>query len=238
MISVDTVYQKVLAVANKEQRGYLTPQEFKLLASKAQLEIYNSYFDNVRTAFHKQKNSQGVAFDEIEMHQEKLHPFQKETNETVAANSFEVTLPSDLYYINSVYSGTTTFNKVAELTKRELLSIENHPLLAPTITRPVYVRQDGTNSKIRIYPTPTVITVFNIDYYKIPSTPEWPYVVVNGSALYDSTSSNLQNFELHNSEEENLVNTILHLAGILVQNEELQQAAILKGQLSNQEKNN
>ena len=30
MISIDTVYQKVLAVANKEQRGYITPQEFNL----------------------------------------------------------------------------------------------------------------------------------------------------------------------------------------------------------------
>ena len=29
-IKVDTVYQRVLAIANKEQRGYITPQEFNL----------------------------------------------------------------------------------------------------------------------------------------------------------------------------------------------------------------
>ena len=28
MVSIDKVYQKVLAFANKEQRGYITPQEF------------------------------------------------------------------------------------------------------------------------------------------------------------------------------------------------------------------
>ena len=44
-ISVDTVYQKVLAMANKEQRGYITPQEFNLLADKVQLEIFESYFN-------------------------------------------------------------------------------------------------------------------------------------------------------------------------------------------------
>ena len=33
-VNIDAVYQKVLALINKEQRGYLTPQEFKLLASK------------------------------------------------------------------------------------------------------------------------------------------------------------------------------------------------------------
>ena len=40
MVSIDTVYQKVLVLSNKEQRGYLTPQEFNLLADKAQLEIF------------------------------------------------------------------------------------------------------------------------------------------------------------------------------------------------------
>ena len=36
-INIDTVYQKVLAFANKEQRGYITPQEFNLFADQAQL---------------------------------------------------------------------------------------------------------------------------------------------------------------------------------------------------------
>ena len=31
-VNVDTVYQRVLSILNKEQRGYLTPQEFNLLA--------------------------------------------------------------------------------------------------------------------------------------------------------------------------------------------------------------
>ena len=43
MINVDTVYQKVLTLANKEQRGYITPQEFNLLADKDQLDILDSY---------------------------------------------------------------------------------------------------------------------------------------------------------------------------------------------------
>ena len=43
-VSVDTVYQRVLALANKEQRGYITPQEFNLLANQAQMTIFESYF--------------------------------------------------------------------------------------------------------------------------------------------------------------------------------------------------
>ena len=47
MVNIDTVYQKVLVLSNKEQRGYITPQEFNLLADKAQLEIFNSYFHDI-----------------------------------------------------------------------------------------------------------------------------------------------------------------------------------------------
>ena len=38
-ISINTVYQRVLAILNKEQRGYLTPVEFNLFANQAQLDI-------------------------------------------------------------------------------------------------------------------------------------------------------------------------------------------------------
>jgi hypothetical protein len=46
-VSVDTVYQRVLAIANKEQRGYITPQEFNLLANQAQMEIFEQYFYDI-----------------------------------------------------------------------------------------------------------------------------------------------------------------------------------------------
>jgi len=49
-VSIDTVYQKVLALANKEQRGYITHQEFNLFANRAQKEIYENYFYDVKTA--------------------------------------------------------------------------------------------------------------------------------------------------------------------------------------------
>ena len=43
MVNIDTVYQRVLALANKEQRGYVTPQEFNLLANQAQQELFEQY---------------------------------------------------------------------------------------------------------------------------------------------------------------------------------------------------
>ena len=47
MVNIDTVYQRVLAIANKEQRGYITPQEFNLLANQAQMDIFEQYFYDI-----------------------------------------------------------------------------------------------------------------------------------------------------------------------------------------------
>ena len=43
-VGINKVYNKVLAIANKEQRGYIVPQEFNLFADLAQMEIFEQYF--------------------------------------------------------------------------------------------------------------------------------------------------------------------------------------------------
>ena len=44
MVNINTVYQRVLTIANKEQRGYITPAEFNVLANQAQMDIFEQYF--------------------------------------------------------------------------------------------------------------------------------------------------------------------------------------------------
>ena len=82
-VPIDNVYQKVLALANKEQRGYITPQEFNLFADKAQNEIFNNYFHKIKITANKPK-TQTLYSDELEMLEEKLHPF---FNDTIVSTS-------------------------------------------------------------------------------------------------------------------------------------------------------
>jgi len=46
-INVNTVYQTVLMILNKEQRGYMTPTEFNKVATQVQLEIFEKYFEDL-----------------------------------------------------------------------------------------------------------------------------------------------------------------------------------------------
>ena len=44
MININNVYQTVLVLANKDNRGYITPAEFNRMADQAQNEIFEGYF--------------------------------------------------------------------------------------------------------------------------------------------------------------------------------------------------
>jgi hypothetical protein len=45
-INVNTVYTTVLSILNKEQRGYLTPDEFNKIGTQVQLEIFEKFFED------------------------------------------------------------------------------------------------------------------------------------------------------------------------------------------------
>ena len=60
-VSVDTVYKTVLYILNKEQRGYITPDEFNNLATQVQLEIFESYFESLNQQLRVGNNSSEYA---------------------------------------------------------------------------------------------------------------------------------------------------------------------------------
>mgnify|MGYP000097045234 CR=1 FL=1 len=56
-INVNTVYQTVLLIINKEQRGYLTHFEFNKKGAQSQLEIFKTKFYNLNKQLHVQKSN-------------------------------------------------------------------------------------------------------------------------------------------------------------------------------------
>jgi len=46
-VNIDTVYKTVLLILNKENRGYMTPDEFNRTAIQVQLDIFNAYFEDL-----------------------------------------------------------------------------------------------------------------------------------------------------------------------------------------------
>ncbi len=241
MVSIDTVYQKVLAIANKEQRGYITPQEFNLLANKAQMEIFELYFVD-EDKFRRVASNDTVYSDNADKIREKIDNFEKFEEFVNMGNGGGIGILPDHYRIgNLTYRPSTVAYTIDKVDQNEIRYVLSSSTLAPTETRPVYTRfsitqddQDGRERRIQIYPTTIVDNVF-CNYIAKPKDPKWAHVIVNEQALYDS--SRAVHFELHSSEEENLVNRILQLSGVIVEDQQLQQSALLDRQLELQQKN-
>ena len=252
MISVDTVYQKVLALANKEQRGYITPQEFNLLADKAQMEIFESYFHDLKTAYHKVKN-QTVYSDESEMLSEKLQYFRVVDDEATFEINADTTvlelgnLIPAIYRLDTISMATAVTESVlvsgseadgdavyedtvsstgphVEMVEmdRRQITYSENNPLTKATNKKPVFVREG-NTQIRLYPTPTDLATVIVYYWRRPLQPNWAYVVVSQKALYNYNNS--VHFELHPCEEEKLVGRILTLAGVVIKDMELAQVA-------------
>jgi len=228
-VSIDTVYQRVLSIANKEQRGYVTPQEFNLLANQAQLEMFEQYFHDINQ-FGRVPGNKTEYSDVVDNLNEKLKPFQNyRTAMSVSSASIGV-LDSDLHKLGKVVyneatatgsTASTFLLEIEEIDQGQLAEMELSPLTRATIDRPYYVRKNAT--QILLFPAASFASsgAVNYNWIKKPTKVEWTYTVVNGEALYNST--NVVNFELHASEETKLVIKILELAGIVIKDPNLYQ---------------
>ena len=236
-VSIDRVYQKVLALANKEQRGYITPQEFNLFADQAQMEIFEQYFYDLNQ-FKRVPGNSGEYSDIVSIIKDKISQFEVWTvqdNITVINKYGDVNLENDIPDLYRLGEVSRESIACEQLSPKEFTLRSRSSLTKYSNSRPVFVKYNNGYDRIKIYPYPlnsdgTPITVLDpqsprvrADYTRKPKNPNWGYVVVNDKALYNSTAS--QDFELHASEESELVYRILAFAGIAIEKPQLTQMA-------------
>tara|TARA_R110000824_G_scaffold106090_5_gene250722 strand:- start:294 stop:1331 length:1038 start_codon:yes stop_codon:yes gene_type:complete len=198
MVNVDTVYKTVLYILNKEQRGYITPDEFNTLGIQVQREIFEQYFEELNQQLRIPQTDNEYA-NRIKNLEEKIDVF--EANATCTGGN-PVTLPTDLHRL-----GTLIYNVNSKIiqgvNRNEYFLINKSPLTAPTTTAPLYILQ-GTGTPSAAPSTaavfPASITSNQVDayYIKAPSDPRWGYSVgTQGQYVYDSTTygATLLNFD-------------------------------------------
>ena len=270
-ISINTVYQKVLALANKEQRGYINPQDFNLFADMAQMEIFEQYFYDLDQFSRTPSNAQKY-LDKVEYLKEKIKLFETYTASPrveVVNNAgwiwlydhspkrFNLNIDtkragSDLHRLLRVrvnYAGAK-YPVDATLVDRVENTLYDSSILGASNDNskrtPQYMLfESGLNSGrkasapersrvLQIRPAPAravfddqgenvAADKLQIFYIRKPLKPNWAYSVVNDIPLYNSTNS--QDFEIHGSDESELVYRILAFAGINLQKPVITQVA-------------
>ena len=229
-ISVDRIYQKVLALANKEQRGYITPQEFNLFADHAQMDIFEQYFYDLEQRQRAPGNELDYA-DMVTNLEEKISMFEIRDQAVSVQTEGKVHVSDlpDLYRLGAVYASqypqyNHPYYLAEQVQLNEISKYENSPLGTWTASRPIYSKFSTTNTPvvIKVYPNNVWGMAVKVNYVRKPTKPNWTYLISGSkNALYNPSATDHQDFELHSSEENNLVLKILQLAGITIKDLQL-----------------
>jgi len=225
MASVESVYFALKDLANKDQRGFITPTTFNRFAQVAQLNIFNRLFVDARKdKVARLRNIEGARpLGSKKQVKEDLSFFSKEQVLSQANGVFAK--PDDLARVISLrtngkfmFGQSTSTNIDIVYDEEKLHYILNSSLSVPTDSRPIAVLGDD----IEVFPTS--IKKVKLRYYKYPegklattgartaATPKFGYNVSNGVEVYSAANS--VDFELPDHYEAELVAEMAKLIGV------------------------
>lgn len=237
---IDDVYKTVQSVANKDNNGYLTPDEFNRYAKAAQLELFEQMFhDYSRATVKRNRRGHKDGYGDVPARlSEAIQIFTAE--DTLVFDSIQQAffIPQKTYWVKDVFYNSTT--PVDIVTPRE--AAEQRVLLdaAPTTSYPIGVLYENTNFTLpsyegikqifRIYPA-SIQSGVVANRIRYPEDPKWTYqTFANGEPIFDQSQADYQDFELPLDDYENLVIKILSYLGIQIDKFVLNQFAQYKEQ--------
>mgnify|MGYP001817921311 FL=1 len=233
-INVDTVYKTVLLILNKEQRGYVTPDEFNKIGTQVQLEIFEKYFEDLNQQLRVPQADSEYA-DRQKNIDNNISIFKTIGDCSYNSGGYFMP-PSDLHRIGTViYKDEKEIQRVQ---RNELLNINMSKLTKPTTTYPIYVYEDGSTTSLpRIYVYPKTITNsadISVTYVRKPQNVTWAYQQLGGgtwtSGPYIYNPSSSTNFELDAVEQTNVITNILLYMGIVINDPQVIQIAAQQAQ--------
>jgi len=219
-INVNEVYKTVLLIINKEQRGYLTPDEFNKIATKVQLDIVNEYFEtiNQQSRVFQNETEYGNRYKTVEQNLDAL--------KTIGTCAYDGSTSPPTFTLPTspiVYKlGTVIYKdniEVEEVQKNELIRLNLSTLTKPSTRFPVYLNE---NNKLTIYPA-SISSDVQVTYVKKPADVVWNFTSTSGYYQYDAASS--VDFELDVIEQNNVIVKILLHAGIVIEDQTIIQMA-------------
>lgn len=237
-INVNTVYQTVLLIINKEQRGYITPDEFNKTATQVQLDIFEQYFDSLNQQIRVPQTNFDYSNRQTNI-DNKISQFKCFGNCSYSGGDFNLPTTDVNTGRNIIYSGEAGSNEFSFYTlgdpvytggtydvdmqrvqRNNIYKILKSDLASPSDEYPVYIYE---NNKIKVYPLSIVSNVAT-SFLRKPLNVEWAYST-GPQGQYIQDVANSQDFELESSEQVNVILRILQYSGIIIKDAQIIQAA-------------
>ena len=212
---INSVRNTVLSVLNKNNYGYISPNDFNLFAKQAQLEIFKDYFNRYNNQLVRENARQSnIGYADIrKQHEEAIEIFGK-TSPLVSVSG-KYTVPSDCYMVVSMehINADGKNVEVEKVPRNRVTQLTRSNLTQPVPEFPMYVQEQD---KITIYPT-LVGGVVSASYIRYPKDPKWTYSSLGGGEpIYNPSQPDFQDLEISSSDESLIVNKILQYSGMSI----------------------
>jgi hypothetical protein len=224
MVSINDVRETVLAICNKNNYGYISPDDFNLYAKQAQLDIFNGYMSKYNYYMNMQNQHQSGSdlANLAQAAKEAIEIFIDAEILTFVSTAppFSVfSLPSDWYSINTVvYNESVTVEKISNV---DVFRLTGSNLTRPSELFPNYVI--GQGGTLAVIPS-SIISDISVIYVRYPVDPKWEWVFLsNGEPVQDVALT--VDFEVAEDEESMLVDKILEKAGLSIREPEVYNTA-------------
>jgi hypothetical protein len=136
-INVNTVYQTVLLILNKEQRGYMTPLEFNKIGAQVQLEIFERYFEDLNQQIRIPQTDTDYA-DRVVSIYEKNNKFKRYDNTIYSNGSFSLprlsTPLTQSFATTGLASYTITNISASQLAEQVTVTLQGTAVTSFTLT--------------------------------------------------------------------------------------------------------
>ena len=238
-INVNNVYQTVLLILNKEQRGYMTPDEFNKTATQVQLDIFEQYFDDLNQQLRVDQADFDYSNRQLNL-DNNISQFKCIGDLTYSAGKFLLPLSDNLTSLSVTYNdnpqpdqiafyrlGTVTYNggtnpiEIQRAQRKNIYKMQRSDLAAPTEDYPVYLYESGS---LEVLPS-TILNNVSCSFIRKPRNVIWAYTTDSQFGFLDYEASLSTDFELESNEQINVILRILQYSGIIIKDPQIIQAA-------------
>jgi hypothetical protein len=234
-INVNTVYTTVLSILNKEQRGYLTPDEFNKVATQVQLELFENFFEDYNQFLRMPKTDSEFA-SRVDHILEEFQVFQVDDApaSAVVGNVYSLPIAQPVHRFGSAfYTKGVNSPEIEIVSSREYTEQRLSPILQPTTNFPVAKYQQD---KLTVFPAVTNPSVNDItfNYVRKPKDVVWGYKIGGvGQYIYEPTNTGTGvipttgsvDFEISESQQTEVVLKVLQYAGVIIRDQTITNAA-------------
>lgn len=198
-MTINEVYKLVQAFASKDQRGFITPSEFNLMAKQAELELYNERLQvvmessQVKKAAGYYKRALTPALAEQDILPFLYSKFVTTSQGSNYSNGAVANILAD--YVCQIYTASSNSLSMDSnvpvdiVTPKNVGQVLRSNLVKPSMAFPVGLLSSAGGATMNVEVFPKEISKIDVHYYLYTNNPTWNYVTISGKPVYDASNS-------------------------------------------------